>query len=383
MSLKGLAKPSVAPKKPAAPAAAPPAAPAATGPSDAHVKAAIDKAQEANGRPVDQLTLAQVASHMDKEAGALRYGQFNRVRGEMGKDAVEASPKDFVKATGFDVPRGVADNAKDASQLRQMVKSAKADRGVKQADSVELRSQISRGKLPAGPAAKSEAPAKAPEVPAVPPRGDVPATPRAAGMAPAAAAAAAPTPAAAAAPAGEVPAPEGLGLGKQLGDGSHHTAFALKGTEDWVLLVNKGGDIEKTVADREKSFGRFPPSIVAKMGPVVEVDGMKGVLIEKMDGDMFHSTRQGWGMGMRKTVNRWKGEGPEACTAKIETAKAGIDKFLGSNLVVDDFQYWLTKNGEFKLSDVKSAQVGDTRTVHSELVNCRAQLDTVLAGLRK
>jgi hypothetical protein len=52
-----------------------------------------------------------------------------------------------------------------------------------------------------------------------------------------------------------------------------------------------------------------------------------------------------------------------------------MDLFIGAGNVVDDFQYWITEDGSFKLSDVKSAERGNVREIHRELVNCRAKME--------
>ncbi|MEH1997077.1 eCIS core domain-containing protein [Nostoc sp.] len=178
-------------------------------------------------------------------------------------------------------------------------------------------------------------------------------------------------------------------VGKQIGNGgSHHTAYEIEGSTKWIFLVNDGtkAGIERTVANRKKAYSKFPESIIAKMGEIeiLDIKGTPtaGVMLERMDGEAYHSTKQAWAMGMKKTVEKWREhDNPEVYKRKLLTVMAGMNTFISVGMVVDDFQYWVREDGTFMLSDVKSAAVGKTKTIHAELVNCLKQVETILAKI--
>ncbi|WP_287360014.1 DUF4157 domain-containing protein [Moorena sp. SIO3B2] len=149
----------------------------------------------------------------------------------------------------------------------------------------------------------------------------------------------------------------------KLGESSHHVAYELNETDAWVLLSHKNGEIKNTIEQRKKTLSWFDQELVGKMGdkPVTltwnnegEVKKIEGVLIERIHGvevknrDIYGGINwegmflKDWILSNDKT--------------KIERLLITAKQFLKGNFDIHDFQYWVTNDGSFKLTDVKSVE---------------------------
>ncbi|MBL4706919.1 MAG: hypothetical protein JKY48_00570 [Flavobacteriales bacterium] len=172
----------------------------------------------------------------------------------------------------------------------------------------------------------------------------------------------------------------------QLGDGSHHTAYSIQGNAKQILLVTSNP--EKSLSERMKSYSQFPDATFVPASSELSIkEGIyqnkvvRGILMNKMEGTAFHSTRQGWaGPGsLSKVVKGWLDKDKEAAQEKIKILIEGIKEFLSHKKVVHDFQYWVIENtGEFKMTDVKSATHDPDEKGQPELRNSLIQLEKLV-----